>query len=607
MDGRNHSGVKGEKVMGKFAIECSQCGNYVMAYNGIRGLVQNKITCNCGNEINVRAERLTSVVCPHCNNTVIYDQGKKIPKCPVCKEEIAPSSGQKMVSFKCPECGVRLNATEGTKSYECPICDCQIDVQREVAKDRYAREGLSSIIKYEGDNNAFVWKHPIEDFNMGSQLIVHESQEAIFFRDGQALDLFGAGRYTLETSNLPVMDTLYKLPNNDTRATFHSEIYFINLATQMGIKWGTDTKIRVFDPMSGMHVAIGASGEFNIRVIDSRRILLKLVGTTNGLVMEQKKEKEGYTSAIPAMTRYFRALIMMKVKSYLANVIKQEGISILEIDEHMEILSEALCKKINEGLEEYGLMMPEFFIVRIVTPEDDPADPNHKSYMEMKELFARQYLEVRREKVGAAKAEAARERIMLEAQTEAQKKIINAQAEAEAYRLQAEAEAAEMKMKGNSYQEETARQVGLAAMKNGITGGSVGGNMFGDVASMGVTLGTMGSVIRMTQDAFKPVTENAILMGESLGGAISKEWDCSCGQTGISGNFCPNCGTKRPVQESSNILWDCSCGQLENRGNFCANCGAKRPIRYPVVWNCVCGKKENRGHFCDNCGRKRGE
>ena len=64
------------------------------------------------------------------------------------------------------------------------------------------KTNLASIIKYEGDNKTFIWKHPVEDFNLGSQLIVHESQEAIFFKDGQALDSFGPGRYTLETQQL---------------------------------------------------------------------------------------------------------------------------------------------------------------------------------------------------------------------------------------------------------------------------------------------------------------------------------------------------------------------------------------------------------------------
>ena len=58
---------------------------------------------------------------------------------------------------------------------------------------------IAKIIKYEGPNNVLVWKHPAEDFNTSSQLIVHESQEAILFKDGQALDLFKAGRHTLTT------------------------------------------------------------------------------------------------------------------------------------------------------------------------------------------------------------------------------------------------------------------------------------------------------------------------------------------------------------------------------------------------------------------------
>ena len=60
---------------------------------------------------------------------------------------------------------------------------------------------IANVIKYEGDNSTFIWKHPCEDFYTSTQLIVHESQEAIFFLNGQALDLFGAGRHTLETQN----------------------------------------------------------------------------------------------------------------------------------------------------------------------------------------------------------------------------------------------------------------------------------------------------------------------------------------------------------------------------------------------------------------------
>lgn len=268
--------------MPKFVIECPHCGRYAEAKTGF--FARKKIDCSCGYTIDVRTDRLASRVCPHCGNTVVYDQAKGDKAgCPVCHEPINTlEDNSKLEEFSCAQCGVRLQVAKGTKSYACPVCDHDNDVAERLMSEKIKKDGLASVIKYEGDNETLVWKHPIEDFNMGSQLIVHESQEAIFFRDGQALDLFGAGRYTLETQQLPIMEKLYKLPT-DTEGTFHSEVYYINMATQMGIKWGTDSKVRLFDPASGLHVELGASGEFNIRVTDSRKLLLKVVGTTGGL------------------------------------------------------------------------------------------------------------------------------------------------------------------------------------------------------------------------------------------------------------------------------------------------------------------------------------
>ena len=96
---------------------------------------------------------------------------------------------------------------------------------------------IINVIKYEGNNQTFVFKHPTEDFNTNSQLIVHESQEAVFFRDGKALDRFGAGKYTLETESLPLMKGFFKKVAEGP-SQFHAEVYFVNLATIMGVKWG---------------------------------------------------------------------------------------------------------------------------------------------------------------------------------------------------------------------------------------------------------------------------------------------------------------------------------------------------------------------------------
>ena len=95
---------------------------------------------------------------------------------------------------------------------------------------------ITDVIKYEGDNHTFIWKHPSEDFNTGSQLIVHETQEAIFFLNGQALDSFGPGRHELETQNLPLLNGISKITTGGVNP-FHSEVYFVNLIEQMGIRW----------------------------------------------------------------------------------------------------------------------------------------------------------------------------------------------------------------------------------------------------------------------------------------------------------------------------------------------------------------------------------
>lgn len=588
--------------MSKFVIECPNCGRYAEAKTGF--FARKKIDCSCGYTINVRTDKLTSRRCPHCGNDVVFDQSKgKDAKCPVCGEPINTMAEQdKTVEFSCGQCGVRLRTARGASSYICPVCDHVNDVAERLKSEEIKRDGLASIIKYEGDNETLVWKHPIEDFNLGSQLIVHESQEAIFFRDGQALDLFGPGRYTLETQQLPILEKLYQLPT-DTEGTFHSEVYFVNLATQMGIKWGTDSKVRLFDPMTGMHVELGASGEFSVRVINSRKLLVKLVGTTGELRQEQLLGGNG--------KGLFRALVMTQVKSYLAAAIRENAINILEIDERLAELSEALRQRINPKLSEYGLEMPEFYVSRVVTPDDDP------NFRRMKEQFAEAYLNVRQEQIRKSVATAEAERKAVEAQTAARMKIIGAQgdaealkiqkqAEVEAYRMQAAAEAEEMRLKGYTYQQETARKVGLEAMQNGLTGGSGGG--LGEIAGLGITLGAMGSVIGMTKDALNPVMDSAKQMGQAVGGAPSNGWDCpECGTKNIQSKFCPECGAKKPEPKAADT-WDCpNCGNKGITGKFCGECGCKRP-EAPASWDCPnCGNKGITARFCPECGTKKPE
>ena len=481
---------------------------------------------------------------------------------------------------------------------------------------------ICDILKYEGDNSTFIWKHPLEDFNSLTQLIVHESQEAIFFMNGQALDLFGPGRYTLETENIPLLRRITNIPTNG-QTPFHCEVYFINKTEQMAIRWGTDSKVRLFDPASGLHVELGASGNFNMRVTNSRKLLLKLVGTTAEF---RQEDVNGDDNAIGTtfVKGKFRALIMNKVKSNLAREIRENQINILEIDEYLDILSEKLKVIINGTLEDYGLTMPEFYITTIVTPDDDP------NFRRLKQQYAEKTLRVREENIKRAEAEAAQSRKILEAQTEAQLKMVSAQgeaealkikaqAEAEAYKAQAYAEAEEMRAKGYTYQQETARQVGLQAMQNGITGGNGSGaaSALGDLAGLGISLGAMGSVIGMTKDAINPVMGQTMQMGSQMGSAFGGQpgsasgdtWDCpNCGAKGIHTKFCPDCGAPRPLAEPVKPVvsdaWDCpNCGCQGITTKFCPECGTPRPNPF---WNCPdCGTTNIKTKFCPNCGRKR--
>ena len=192
-------------------IECPSCGKFAEARTGF--FARKKIDCACGYTINVHTDKLTSRECPHCGNMVVFDQSRgEQAKCPVCGEPINTQVEQtKTEEFSCAQCGVRLRTSKAAETYVCPVCDFENDVRERLMSEKIKHDGLASVIKYEGDNETLVWKHPIEDFNMGSQLIVHESQEAIFFRDGQALDLFGPGRYTLETQQLPILEKLFGL------------------------------------------------------------------------------------------------------------------------------------------------------------------------------------------------------------------------------------------------------------------------------------------------------------------------------------------------------------------------------------------------------------
>lgn len=267
---------------------------------------------------------------------------------------------------------------------------------------------IIDVIKYEGDNETFVWKHPCEDFNTSTQLIVHESQEAIFFMNGQSLDLFGPGRYTLETQNIPLLNHLINLPTGGISA-FHCEVYFINKTEQMAIKWGTDTRVQYIEPTYQFPISIGANGEMTLGVDNSRKLLINLVGTESYLGREQ-------------LTNYFRAFLMTRIKTYIAQEMRLSKINIFEIDERLEDFSSALKERLVNDFLDYGINLKRFFVTTVLRPDGDP------QYEKFKELYFRQYADIAEAKihqqVGIIEQETKAKQMVIESQGLAQKRSI---------------------------------------------------------------------------------------------------------------------------------------------------------------------------------------
>lgn len=455
---------------------------------------------------------------------------------------------------------------------------------------------ILNVIKYEGDNSTFIWKHPCEDFNCFSQLIVHESQEAIFFKDGQALDTFGPGRHTLETKNIPLVRKFVEgAVGGET--PFHCEVYFINKSVQMGIKWGTDSKIRFIEPTFGIPLEIGACGELNLQVLNSRTLLLKLVGTMNGIAWGETGN--GFTKSIQ---NSFKPLISNAVKVQLPGVIKSQNIDIFEIDQNLDTISETVRKNILPGFAEYGLFIPQFYIANIALPENDPNFRRlrdiHSVSLDTKVIQANALVQSAQADADAVVA-AAKRKAILEKETteteiakrEAERKMIDAQAEAQSARLKGLADAEVMAAKGYTQKDVLTADVqkayaqGIGDMTISGTGGGVAGDMIG----LGLGMAAAGAVAPQLQEMFNiqnnSQTTNSSIKCSSCGAVIpaNSKFCPECGNKFASTVTCPNCNKEVPLGSK-----------------FCLECG------YKFATNCPkCNKEVPAGSkFCLECGEK---
>jgi len=189
------------------------------------------------------------------------------------------------------------------------------------------------------------------DIKMGAQLVVRENQAAVFFRDGQALDVFGPGRHTLSTQNLPIVTRILSLPYGFT-SPFRAEVYFVNLKVFTNMRWGTKDPVAFKDSQLGS-IRLRAFGTFTLRVTKASLFVNSLVGTNASYTTDQLED-------------YLREIVVARLNDFLGESVD----TLLELPRHYDEMAVAIKTRVAEDFRKYGMELVDFYINRITPPEE---------------------------------------------------------------------------------------------------------------------------------------------------------------------------------------------------------------------------------------------
>ncbi|MDD4280339.1 MAG: SPFH domain-containing protein [Candidatus Sumerlaeales bacterium] len=433
---------------------------------------------------------------------------------------------------------------------------------------------IIDVVKFDGPPTIYAWKFPNEELSTFTQVIVNESQEAVLFKGGQALDVFSPGRHTLDTTNIPLLDKLINLPFGG-QSPFSAEVWFVNKAFTLDVKWGTPTPIQIQDPKYKIFLPVRSHGQFGLQISDSRKFLTKLVGTISVFTREY-------------MTQYFRGLYLTRAKDAISSYLVKKQITLLEINAYLNELSQFIGEEVKPTFDEYGISISNFYVTDISTPEDDSAVKQLKAALAKKaemEIIGYNYTQERSFDTleGAAKNTGG-------------------------------------------------AQAGLMGAGIGLGMGlGVGGTMGGAMGTIAQSINTQPPVKcpKCGADNLQTVkfcgTCGASLVAPAQAPAPAEQVKCcSCGKSfPKTAKFCPECGdpylkcefcgadrpdTTSPCPECGKApLAPCpKCGANTNNGTnkFCPDCGTpfetKPQSKCP---DCGCVVKDG-AKFCPDCGKK---
>lgn len=241
------------------------------------------------------------------------------------------------------------------------------------------------------------------------------------------------------------------------------------------------------------------------------------------------------------LVSFFRAVLMSRVKAYMAQYMKNNAVSIFEIDEHLTIFSETLHERLRSDFLDYGIALEKFFVTQIVKPDGD------HQYEQFKDLHFRQYADI-------AEAKLRQQTELINAQTEAQKVVIDSQAQA-----------TKRQQEGYTYAQERGFDVaGMVARNDAV----------GQFTNLGVGLGTMAGVGGSVAGMVGSAISNTVQSAPPIQSPNVEAFCDNCGAKLAPGiAFCEECGTPIPQINSKCV----NCGYVfERPGKFCPKCGTKR-------------------------------
>lgn len=220
------------------------------------------------------------------------------------------------------------------------------------------RRGFIDVIQFNGQPEDLVWKFPYNNISTAAQLVVNQSQEAVFLKGGEVADIFGPGTKTLSANNIPILQKLINLPFGGN-TPFVAEVWFISKTVRRNLKFGTERPIDILDPIIRNSVPVRAFGQYGIRISDSAAFLREMVGTLHLITTDDIIEQ-------------FRSDIVQALSERISNFMTEEQVSVVTINGKLSAISKYIQDQVNEEFARYGIEVTNLKVENINYDKNDP-------------------------------------------------------------------------------------------------------------------------------------------------------------------------------------------------------------------------------------------